>query len=65
MLKKYANSGEKALILAKLRQGMTAPAIAHEMGFSLAVICDIRNDALETGALKYEEVSVYAEDKNE
>lgn len=47
--KTTATSGEKAIILQRLRQGETAPAIAHELGFTIAVVCDIRNEALRNG----------------
>lgn len=52
MYKTSATSGERVLILEKLRQGMTAPAIAHELGFTIEVVCVIRNEALKSGELK-------------
>lgn len=52
MYKTSATSGERVLILEKLRQGMTAPAIAHELGFTIAIVCEIRNEALKNGDLK-------------
>ena len=52
MYKTSATSGERVLILEKLRQGMSAPAIAHELGFTIAAVCIIRNEALEKGELK-------------
>ncbi len=63
MYKTSATSGERVLILEKLRQGMTAPAIACELGFTVAAVCIIRNEALEKGELKLngeEEENIWA-----
>lgn len=51
MYKTSATSGERALILEKLRQGGSAPFIAHELGFTVAAVCEIRNEALKIGEL--------------
>ena len=52
MYKTSATSAERALILKKLRQGGSAVRIAHELGFTIAVVCEIRNEALKSGELK-------------
>jgi|GEM_PF-5558045 len=52
MYKTEANITERALILDLLRRGDSAPRIAHDLGFTIAAVCEIRNNALKSGELK-------------
>ncbi|MBR5090664.1 MAG: hypothetical protein IK093_14635 [Ruminiclostridium sp.] len=46
-----ATPEERSIILERLKNGDSAPRIAFDMGLTLKVVCDIRNEALERGEI--------------
>ena len=46
-----ATPEERGIVLERLKNNETSAAIAFDMGLTLKVVCDIRNDALEHGEL--------------
>lgn len=46
-----ATPEEHGIVLERLKNNETSAAIAFDMGLTLKVVCDIRNDALERGEI--------------
>ena len=49
-----ATPEERGIVLERLKNNETSAAIAFDMGLTLKVVCDIRNDALERGEITLE-----------